>query len=308
MFQRARKHLNPATALAFVALIFAITGGAFAATGGHGGSGPARATPTASAAKASTKARVGPRGPAGARGATGATGAAGAVGPAGPTGATGAKGDTGAPGGNGSNGTNGAPGPAGETVYVKTLGPHEKGCDNGGAEFSNKTGEASACNGESGTGGSGGEGYPKLLPAGKSETGTFGAIIVEGTTTEPSPGVREGIAFSPISFTVALAVKPKAVHYITLAAQKEVPRTGTAGKACPGTAEEPTAEEGVLCVYEGGAEEPMGTSELTISGFESAEKTGRAGRTGTVAKVKYEGAALGGYDATLQGSWAVTGE
>ena len=36
MFQKVRKQITPATVMAFVALVFALTGGAFAATGGSG--------------------------------------------------------------------------------------------------------------------------------------------------------------------------------------------------------------------------------------------------------------------------------
>ena len=36
MLQRVRKHMNPATAIALLALVFALTGGAFAATGAGG--------------------------------------------------------------------------------------------------------------------------------------------------------------------------------------------------------------------------------------------------------------------------------
>src|SRR5271155_5267250 len=41
MLGKARKQITPASILAFVALVFAITGGAFAATGGTGGPPPA---------------------------------------------------------------------------------------------------------------------------------------------------------------------------------------------------------------------------------------------------------------------------
>ena len=94
MFQALRKHLTPSTFIAFVALVFAVTGGAFAA-GSHGGGSPVQATassgrvgsatPLATSAKSKgkSKSKAGPRGPAGPKGATGATG------PAGPAGATG---------------------------------------------------------------------------------------------------------------------------------------------------------------------------------------------------------------------------
>jgi hypothetical protein len=307
---RKRLHFNPATAIAFTALLFAITGVSFAATGAGNGSGGGagnknnNASLVASTAK--SKGKTGPRGargpagPAGKNGTNGTNGAPGATGPAGP------KGETGAPGSNGTDGTNGSAGPAGETVYVKTLGPNQGGCDAGGAEFSNKTGKAAACNGESGGGGGGGEGYPKFLPEGKSETGTFAVRFVEGTLVPGSGSTREGSVFNPISFTVALETKPKVARYVSLAAQQA--KTGAAEKECTGTAEAPTAAEGVLCVYEGKIFEPAETEELRVAKFETPEGGGGAGTTGTVALIRYEGPALGEGFASLQGSWAVTAE
>ena len=90
---RKRVHFGPATAIAFLALVFAITGGAFAATGGNGG-GSSHATLIASAAKAKSKVKVGPRGPAGPAGKNGANGANGAAGPQGPQGPKGENGTT----------------------------------------------------------------------------------------------------------------------------------------------------------------------------------------------------------------------
>jgi Collagen triple helix repeat (20 copies) len=116
MFSAIRKRISPTTVVAFMALVFAMTGGAFAASGGGGGGTGAKATasvtPLASAAKAKPKpkAKAGPRGPAGP---AGAKGAAGAAGPAGPAGAAGAKGETGAPGAAGAQGGVGAAGKEG---------------------------------------------------------------------------------------------------------------------------------------------------------------------------------------------------
>ena len=81
MFRALRNHLTPSTAIAFVALVFAITGGAFAATGSvnNSGGGGSHGTLTASVAKkkAKPKPKGGARGPAGPKGAPGATGPAG---------------------------------------------------------------------------------------------------------------------------------------------------------------------------------------------------------------------------------------
>jgi hypothetical protein len=124
MLSAIRKHITPATAMSFVALVFAMTGGALAASSSGGGTGSkttasvTRGTPAATAAKskAKPKAKTGPRGPAGPKGATGAAGATGPAGPTGATGATGAAGTngTGTEGKEGKEGKAGAPGEPGE--------------------------------------------------------------------------------------------------------------------------------------------------------------------------------------------------
>jgi Collagen triple helix repeat (20 copies) len=99
-----RRHFNATTIIAIVALVFAMTGGAYAVTGG--GNGGAHATAQiAKKKKKKGKAKVlrGPRGP---KGATGATGPAGPAGPAGPQGPAGKDGT------NGATGKEGPPGPS----------------------------------------------------------------------------------------------------------------------------------------------------------------------------------------------------
>jgi hypothetical protein len=177
MFQLLRKHINPATIMAFVALVFAITGGAFAATGSGGSGGNTSAktsasathvTLTASAAKSKAKTKAGPRGPAGPKGATGATGPAGANGTNGAAGAKGETGPQGVQGVQGVQGETGAPGAKGET------GP---------------------------------EGKPyEHLPSGKSETGTW-AFNSQGE------GASVAISF-PVSLSKELEATQ--VHYVTV--------------------------------------------------------------------------------------------
>jgi Collagen triple helix repeat (20 copies) len=131
MFSAIRKHLNSATVVAFVALIFAMTGGAFAASGHGGGSGSkasAFLVATAAKSKAKPKVKVGPRGPAGPKGAPGATGPAGATGPQGPQGAKGEAGPAsvgteGKEGKEGRQGPQGEPGKDGTTGFSETLPP-----------------------------------------------------------------------------------------------------------------------------------------------------------------------------------------
>jgi Collagen triple helix repeat (20 copies) len=90
--------------ISVIALVFAMIGGAYAATNNSGGG----------KATASAKAKKGPRG------ARGPQGPAGPVGPAGPAGA---KGDAGAAGANGTNGKDGAQGPTGKTGPTGEEGP-----------------------------------------------------------------------------------------------------------------------------------------------------------------------------------------
>ncbi len=132
MFSAIRKHLNPATIAAFVALIFAMTGGAFAASsqGGRPASQagrPGSKTTLAIAAKnrAKAKAKTGPRGPAGPAGKSGAAGATGPAGATGATGSPGAQGPMGETGATGAAGINGTNGTNGLTGFTSTL-PSEK--------------------------------------------------------------------------------------------------------------------------------------------------------------------------------------
>jgi hypothetical protein len=103
--------------VAIVALVFATTGGAYAATRFINGSSIKNGT--ISAAKLSRAAKQSLEGD---RGARGAAGAAGADGVAGPAGQTGAKGDTGAQGERGAQGEQGARGAMGEQGPAGALG------------------------------------------------------------------------------------------------------------------------------------------------------------------------------------------
>ncbi len=297
MFQAIRKQITPATVIAFTALVFAVTGGAFAASSHGGGSGAKLSASSggsgsalATAAKAKPKAKTGPRGPAGKTGPSGpagATGPAGAVGPGGPAGPAGGPGPAGAPG---------APGTPGESVTNKTVTPGAT-CKEGGAEFKVGAGTATkACNGEKGT-----SGFTKTLPSGATETGTWGAIfpsIAEG-------GHEEATLLENISFAIPLAapIGFAGVHYVTLAEQ-----TAKSSTECPGTAEEPSAASGQLCVYEAVISEPEETSVLKVTAIAPPASVGSprgAGTAGAIAFVHFAGKAEQ-EGAQLQGTWAVT--
>jgi Collagen triple helix repeat (20 copies) len=112
---RRRMHLNPSTAIATLALVFAMTGGAYAAS-------KYVITSTKQISPKALKSLKGSSGKAGANGAQGAAGAAGPQGPAGPTGATGTTGATGATGATGPQGPEGKKGTNGATGSPWTAG------------------------------------------------------------------------------------------------------------------------------------------------------------------------------------------
>ena len=133
MFNAIRTRINATTVLAVLALVFAMTGGAYAAK-------KYLITSTKQISPSVLKALQGKAGAAGAPGAAGAQGAQGPAGPAGPAGSGGAKGETGPAGAKG-----------------------EKGA----------TGAAGAPGGKGATGASGATGFTETLPPGKTETGTW---------------------------------------------------------------------------------------------------------------------------------------
>jgi hypothetical protein len=108
---RNRLRVSPTTVIATLALVFAMTGGAYAAK-------KYLITSTKQISPSVLKSLQGKAGPAGANGAPGAQGAQGPAGPAGSqgtAGAAGVKGETGAPGVKGEKGQNGATGSTGAT-------------------------------------------------------------------------------------------------------------------------------------------------------------------------------------------------
>jgi hypothetical protein len=297
MFQRVRKHLTPSTFIALIALVFALTGGAFAATGG--GSGGSHGTLTASAAKAKAKTKAGPRGPAGPKGATGATGA---TGPAGATGPGGPQGPQGPAGSSGTNGTNGEPGKNGESVTSKEKATGKitgSKCEEGGSEFTAAEGKKSyACNGEKGVIHPG-----ETLAPDASETGAWTAgVVIEGTTLPAGDLLVVPVA----SFTIPLE-KPLGeheVHYINPAGEEVLGGGSTVQPPladCPGKAEKPEATPGNLCVYAGREESVTSNSELISKpgtrGLQSGASTSGALEAFLVA---------GGSGQEAYGTWAVT--
>lgn len=211
---KTRRHLSYANIVATLALLFAMSGGALAAS--HYLITSTKQIKPSVLSKLKGKAgSAGPAGPAGAAGA----GSAGPAGPAGPAG-------TGSPG---PEGKTGSPGTSVTATESKTkIGK----CAEGGSEFTSASGKTYACNGSPWTAGG-------TLPSEKTETGTW------STQTNDSSlgGFLTNMGFVPISFTIPLsAALPEAnVHFL--------PESASATAECPGSPTEPKAEPGNLCLY-----------------------------------------------------------
>ncbi len=289
---RIKKHINPATILALAALVFAITGGAYAASGsggsGNGGGNSAgnASHATAYVAKAKKKSKTpagkpGPRGPAGPAGPAGAPGPAGPAGPTGPAGGAGAKGETGPTGPTGPQGPEGKKGETGPKGSEGKAGVIHPG---------NPVGS------------------PEPLPENATETGVWAVAGLESASD---------LAQAAISFTIPLSnplegqTEPKPAEYLPGHAHyinNQDEETGllfnkTNAKEhpeCPGSVEKPEATAGTLCVY-GSEERSIATSseEVTAPAVGSSEES--AGRTGAILRVD-----VTGKNASANGSWAVT--
>jgi hypothetical protein len=249
-------HITPSGVIAIIALIFALTGGAFAATGGGGsggGSSPAKATASVSRAQGgsgssgqaiavtakSSKGKTGPRGP------------KGATGPAGPAGKNGANGTNGAPGAKGETGPAGA---SGVGVTSTPVAEGEEGCARGGVQLTTASGSTDICNGQKGTKGTTGTpgtpgapgaihpgnpvGSAEPLPPEATETGAW---KMEGTYGE------EEYVRAIASFPIPLAESGTHGEFLSKAETAENPRAAT--HECQGTAAHPTAPPGYICVY-----------------------------------------------------------
>jgi hypothetical protein len=198
MSDAIRRRFNATGFVAVLALVFAMSGGAYAAS---------RYVIT------STK-QIKPSVLKSLQGRAGASGAQGAAGAAGPAGAAGAKGETGATGPQGPKGEPGATGPQGPA------------------------------------GANGTTGFTSTLPAGKTETGTWSF-----------DSSSEYVDVASLSFNIPLAepLGASQVHYILANGKEFISKLAEEGgytfealpsEACLGSAANPTATPGNLCVYE----------------------------------------------------------
>jgi collagen triple helix repeat protein len=303
MLSLLRNRLGIPGVISVIALVFAMLGGAYAASNSGGGK-----------ATASAKAQKGPRGPRGARGPAGPAGPAGLQGAAGAKGADGAAGLDGEDGKDGKNGTNGVNGTNGTSVANTEFSGVEGPCQEGGSKL---VGSATtyACNGKKGL--QGDEGSPwtlgGTLPPGKTETGAWAmgpvpkvSCEIEGETEEgeaiegectakPEEKVTAGNPLiAPISFPIPLAAELSEAntHYI---GPGGTPPAGCTG----GSVEEPKADPGHLCVY---------ALEEAAIGFMAIAPAGDlsfSNSNGSKAGVVVAGI-FWGEGARARGTWAVT--
>lgn len=272
----ARIHQKLGTAgfvISIVALVAALCGGAYAAGGGLTGKQKKEVKNIAKQY-------------------AGKPGAPGAQGPAGPAGA---KGDTGAKGEKGDPGEKGEAGNTGKSVESLTIPaePGEEACEErGGAvyEVEESSEPTEICNGA--------QGEPWTvagLPTGATETGAWSFNASEAASVAPNAELGNGANHTvlvPISFSVPLAAaitESSKIHFVGESGD---------GVNCKGTALEPKAPPGQLCVYWVEYEHAEFANVLATDFF-SAGRTSKAG-----AFIQFKEVGDGAYGA---GSWAVTG-
>jgi hypothetical protein len=206
--------------VAAIALVFAMLGGAYAAS--NSGSGKATA---------SAKAKKGPRGPKGPKGDTGAQG------PVGPAGAPGKDGTNGTNGKDGAEGKEGPEGKAGKngTSVVSSAEPEGANCAKGGSKFVAGASTTYACNGQTG--------FTETLPSGKTETGAWAVSQIGATSSGNVP--------TAISFPIPLSSAGTEESAVWLnKTQTEEAEPGNPVFGCEGFVNgSPTAPAGTLCVY-----------------------------------------------------------
>ena len=265
MYSRIRKRITYANVAMTLVLVFAMSGGAYAAS-------RYVITSTKQISPKVLKALKG------ANGKNGVSGVAGAQGTQGPQGPAGSKGETGAAGANGTNGTNGT---NGVSVTSKAVQPGAAACNKaGGSEFSSSSGKTFACNGNPAE-------LPEVLPSKKTlrgvwaaEAGTFG---VEGSYVWAT-----GVSF-PLRIENSAGHAPEPLY---------IKENASDPPGCTGSAAEPGAEPGHLCVF-ATTEEHVASGVLfgpTIQGDSPFGFRISGGSEETEAGV------------SINGTWAVTAE
>lgn len=268
MIARITKRFSYANIALTVGLVFAMSGGAFAAS-------KFLITSTKQIKPSVLKQLKGKQGTAGPQG------LAGPAGPAGPGGAPGAKGENGGPG---------AEGKSGVSVTSKELTKSEAACKKeGGSEFTAGEGvKTTACNGKEGSPWTAGG----TLPEGASERGQW--VLA---------GKAAGERFTSLSFPIPLAapLSEGKTHIIGVEEGFKEAKEAVAiqNGECTGTWAGPGAKSGSLCVFI--SPQVLGEPKLNLADAESeAFSAGISGATlgeSTGVEANY----------LYQGSWVVTG-
>jgi hypothetical protein len=301
MFSTLRTRFGIPGVISVMALVFAMFGGAYAASNSSDGG----------KATASVKAKKGPRGPKGPKGDPG---------PAGPQGPAGANGKDGVNGSNGSNGSNGAPGAAGQSVKVEDEPPLGECGDVEGLKLTSASGVDYVCDGEQGSQGASGDPWTAggTLPANATQTGTWNyqkTAIVEIEPGKSKP-VTDSILDVPISFPIKLAAPLDAgkTHFVELTdanVWKEIILNESTFEVeevtpttCLGTAAAPTAPSGHLCIYGARTDNALILSGFSIVNPGAAGLTPGAATAGALLKVEL---LIPNAPSRGHGTWAVTG-
>jgi hypothetical protein len=271
VFSVIRRRVTYMNVAVTVALVFAMTGGAYAAK--H-----YLITSTKQISPAVLKQLQGKRG------------AAGTQGSAGPAGAAGPQGPQGSPGAAGTKGENGASGASVTSTESKTkIGP----CKEGGSEFHAASGITYACSGEKGKDGTfGGESLPK----GKTLKGAWAG---SGFGEAAPPAAGFGVVKAAVSFALPVTPTPTVAPNVIGLEEGAGEPNEKLPEGCTGNHIEPGAAEGHLCIFLDNAAnlfEPTKHTQPSVSG--SAETATGFTVTGFTAA---KGSVI------MEGTWAVTG-
>lgn len=310
MMSFIRKRLTVANVAAVLALVFAMSGGAFAAS--HATSAKSHKKHKTSGVVITSVHQI-------SKSVLSALkGAVGPVGPVGPEGKAGTAGKDGSPGTPGTNGVS-----AKATTFAGAL----HGCKDGGVEVTSSSPVAFLCNGENGSSGKSvtsksfaGTAEPAGEPCKKAGGDEF-EVEGSGATTYVCNGAGAGGGgtetgtfainfhafsagegqFAAISFPTPLSAPlgeggaaGTEVHFL---------KEGETATGCTGSASNPTAAAGVLCVYTT-FETNIEPGSLAVFNDELQEPSPSAGKSGAILKVKGEAEGK----ANVYGVFAVTGK
>lgn len=304
MLSFIRRQMSATNLIAVAALIFAMAGGAFAATGGSKAGNARVASHATKKRKVNKGVLITSTKQLSKRVIEALNGKEGKGGPAGPAGAAGK---------DGVNGTNGTNGQDGTSVTATTFTGEEGGCLEGGVKLVSASGSSYLCNGTEGRAGKEGkEGAlgtaGATLPSKASETGTW-AFETKAKVDQV-----------PISFTIPLAAGLASGHADVIGAggkeltynilKSVVEEAAGTPADCPGSVAAPTATPGNLCIYvEHTLGASMGSNLVLPPTFNGTfDLTATGGSTGTIGARMAVVNSNGEGEASGWGSWAVTAE